>query len=102
LSQNGFDNSGQRVDSPQWTTGNSVDFTLGVLGEISNKYAKAEYQDVVIAIELLNERRFPTSLVVNLRSDNSTVTDSAKSGQLATRLLSCKMASCPQATGMGS
>jgi aryl-phospho-beta-D-glucosidase BglC (GH1 family) len=55
LSQNGFDNSGHRTDSPQWQQGDSVAQTLAVLKTISMKYAASEYQDVVSSIELLNE-----------------------------------------------
>ena len=57
-SQNGFDNSGQRISKPgqpQWTTGNTVDQTLSVIQLIANKYAQHEYQDVVVGIQLLNE-----------------------------------------------
>jgi glucan 1,3-beta-glucosidase len=54
-SQNGYDNSGQRTDNPQWTTGDNVSKTLQVLKTISQKYAQTSYQDVVIGIELLNE-----------------------------------------------
>lgn len=54
-SQNGYDNSGQRLDRPSWQTGNTVQQTLQVLKTISQKYAKTEYQDVVIGIQLLNE-----------------------------------------------
>jgi glucan 1,3-beta-glucosidase len=55
LSQNGFDNSGQRTADPQWQQGDSVAETLAVLNTISTKYAASEYQDVVSSIELLNE-----------------------------------------------
>ena len=54
-SQNGFDNSGQRLAQPRWQSGNTVEQTLQVLKIISDKYAQASYQDVVIAIQLLNE-----------------------------------------------
>jgi glucan 1,3-beta-glucosidase len=54
-SQNGYDNSGQRTDSPQWQAGDNVQKTLQVLKTISQKYAQTQYQDVVIGIELLNE-----------------------------------------------
>ena len=54
-SQNGFDNSGQRTNNPSWTKGDTTKQTLEVIQQISNKYAKADYQDVVVAIELLNE-----------------------------------------------
>ncbi|TVY48691.1 Glucan 1,3-beta-glucosidase [Lachnellula occidentalis] len=54
-SQNGFDNSGQKMDKPMWQSGDTVAQTLSVLQTISNKYAQTQYQDVVVAIELLNE-----------------------------------------------
>ncbi|KAL8990774.1 MAG: hypothetical protein Q9177_000651 [Variospora cf. flavescens] len=58
LSQNGFDNSGQLIkkpDIPGWTQGDSIEATLAVIQLIANKYAQQSYQDVVVAIELLNE-----------------------------------------------
>ena len=54
-SQNGFDNSGQRGDYASFLQGATTQQALEVLQEISEKYARAEYQDVVVAIELLNE-----------------------------------------------
>lgn len=57
-SQNGFDNSGHRIRTPDnlgWTQGDTVKQTLKVIEKIAGKYAKKEYQDVVVAIELLNE-----------------------------------------------
>lgn len=57
-SQNGFDNSGQRIltpGTPKWTTGDTVQHTLAVLQLIANKYAQPQYQQTVVAIELLNE-----------------------------------------------
>lgn len=54
-SQNGYDNSGQFLTTPGWTTGDSVSATESVLGMIADKYAAPSYQDVVVAIELLNE-----------------------------------------------
>ncbi|KIW70449.1 hypothetical protein, variant [Phialophora macrospora] len=57
LSQNGQDNSGQLTSSPGWTSGNSVGATLGVIGQISDKYGSSDYADVVSGIELLNEPR---------------------------------------------
>lgn len=54
-SQNGFDNSGRRISNPGWTSGDTVKQTLQVLQTISNKYAQAQYQDVIIGIQLLNE-----------------------------------------------
>lgn len=57
-SQNGFDNSGHR-SNPQWQKGNTVAQTLQVLQMISTRYAQPKYQDVVVAIELLNEPLSP-------------------------------------------
>jgi len=55
LSQNGFDNSGQKLAHPGWQGGDSVNQTLQVLQTISKKYAGQDYADVVMGIELLNE-----------------------------------------------
>ena len=44
-----------KPDQPQWTTGNTVNETLGVVQLIANKYAQTKYQDVVVGIELMNE-----------------------------------------------
>lgn len=55
LSQNGFDNSGQRLDKPGWTQGDSVSATQRVIQQISDKYGSGSYDDVVVGIELLNE-----------------------------------------------
>jgi glucan 1,3-beta-glucosidase len=54
-SQNGYDNSGHKRDTPLWTKGNSIGRTLQVLKTISAKYAQPQYSDVVMGIELLNE-----------------------------------------------
>lgn len=54
-SQNGFDNSGHRIATPGWQQGDTTAQTLAVLETITAKYAQTEYQDVVVAIELLNE-----------------------------------------------
>lgn len=54
-SQNGFDNSGHKVSTPGWQKGETTAQTLAVLNTISKKYAQPEYQDVVVAIQLLNE-----------------------------------------------
>lgn len=54
-SQNGYDNSGQRMDRPQWQSGQTVQQTLQVLKTISQKYAQTRYQDVIVGIQLLNE-----------------------------------------------
>ncbi|KAF2139792.1 glycoside hydrolase family 5 protein [Aplosporella prunicola CBS 121167] len=54
-SQNGYDNSGQRMDTPGWGEGESVGQMLSVLHTVAAKYASAEFRDVVLGIELLNE-----------------------------------------------
>ncbi|KAI9806485.1 MAG: exo-1,3-beta-glucanase [Piccolia ochrophora] len=54
-SQNGFDNSGQKTENIGFQQGGNEQHTLEVLAIISEKYAQPEYQDVVVAIELLNE-----------------------------------------------
>ena len=54
-SQNGFDNSGHRLDQPGWQDGDTVAQTLAVLETITQKYAQPAYRVVVVAIELLNE-----------------------------------------------
>ena len=56
-SQNGFDNSGQRIDNgnPGWTSSDTIDFTQGVFDKIAKKYATSDYADVVSAIEAVNE-----------------------------------------------
>jgi len=54
-SQNGFDNSGHKEAYPEWQQGDTVQQTLSILQMISDKYAQSQYQDVVVAIELLNE-----------------------------------------------
>lgn len=54
-SQNGFDHSGQRMESPQWGQGESINQTLTVLKILYDKYAIPEMQDVVIGIQPLNE-----------------------------------------------
>lgn len=54
-SQNGFDNSGHRIPTPLWQTGDTVQQTLDVLQTIQSKYAASDYDDVIAAIELLNE-----------------------------------------------
>lgn len=58
-SQNGFDNSGQRIKNPTWQSGDSVKQTLQVLQTMTNKYAQTKYQDVVVGIQLLNEPLIP-------------------------------------------
>lgn len=53
-SQNGFDNSGLR-DSWEWQNGNNTQITLEVIQYMANKYGSDEYNDVVTAIEIMNE-----------------------------------------------
>jgi len=54
-SQNGFDHSGHKLAAPQWGLGDSIAQTHKVLKTLESKYAIPSMQDVVIAIELLNE-----------------------------------------------
>ncbi len=54
-SQNGFDNSGQRLDNPVFTQGDTVAQTVRVIERIAGKYAQTSYQDVIAGIQLLNE-----------------------------------------------
>lgn len=54
-SQNGFDNSGRRVAKPRWQEDGNVERTLRVLEAIQKKYAESCYDDVIAAIEALNE-----------------------------------------------
>lgn len=62
-SQNGFDNSGHKVNTPGWQQGDTVAQTLEVIANITSKYAQSSYQDVVVGIELINE---PLSSSLNL------------------------------------
>jgi glucan 1,3-beta-glucosidase len=67
-SQNGFDNSGQRMDPSQMTFlqdgmyGRTAQVGVDVLSQIAERYAGAKWQDVVVGIELLNE---PLGWVLN-------------------------------------
>ncbi|MCJ1286828.1 exo-1,3-beta-glucanase [Xylographa opegraphella] len=54
-SQNGYDNSGHRTAKPGWESGSTVQQTLEVIQIMAGKYATPSMQDVVVAIELLNE-----------------------------------------------
>lgn len=54
-SQNGYDNSGHRISKPGWESGDTVQQTLDVIQIIAKKYATPDMQDVVVAIEMLNE-----------------------------------------------
>ncbi|KAF2744704.1 glycoside hydrolase family 5 protein [Sporormia fimetaria CBS 119925] len=58
-SQNGFDHSGRKLDSPGWGQGDTVQQTLDVLKIIGDKFATREMQDVVVAIQFLNEPFLP-------------------------------------------
>lgn len=52
LSQNGFDNSGQRLGAPGWTNGDTIGFTAGVIGQIAGEFGN---HPAVAGIELMNE-----------------------------------------------
>jgi glucan 1,3-beta-glucosidase len=60
-SQNGFDNSGQRLDQSQITFleggvgGQTAEQSINVLTQIAQHFGGAEWADVVVGIELLNE-----------------------------------------------
>ncbi len=58
-SQNGFDNSGLR-NQIEWQTGSNVAITKDVIRALASKYAQSNYNNVVVAIQLLNERVFST------------------------------------------
>lgn len=53
-SQNGYDNSGHK-GTIGWGSSSTVQDTLSVIQKIANKYARSEYQDTVVAIQVLNE-----------------------------------------------
>ncbi|RMZ73805.1 glucan 13-beta-glucosidase precursor [Pyrenophora seminiperda CCB06] len=54
-SQNGFDHSGRKAEVPGWGDPDSVKYTLATLEVIEKKYATPDMQDVIVAIEFLNE-----------------------------------------------
>ncbi|CAO2655688.1 Nn.00g044910.m01.CDS01 [Neocucurbitaria sp. VM-36] len=54
-SQNGFDHSGHKAAYPSWGDADSLGYTHAALKQIEDKYAKPEMQDVVVAIQFLNE-----------------------------------------------
>ena len=54
-SQNGFDHSGHRLKQPGWGQDDSIIRTHEVLKILEGKYADPSMQDVVVAIEILNE-----------------------------------------------
>lgn len=53
-SQNGFDNSGLR-DQIKFPQDDNIEFTFTVLDDIFKTYGHADWEDVVVGIELLNE-----------------------------------------------
>jgi glucan 1,3-beta-glucosidase len=55
LSQNGFDHSGHKTAKPGWSQNGSIPQTDAVLKILGEKFANKEAQDVIIAIEILNE-----------------------------------------------
>ena len=52
LSQNGYDNSGHRVLKPGWTSGDTVSFTEGIIGQMNDRYGS---NPAVVGIALMNE-----------------------------------------------
>ncbi|KNG49831.1 glucan 1,3-beta-glucosidase precursor [Stemphylium lycopersici] len=54
-SQNGFDHSGHRVPWPMWGDSDSLSCTHAALKQIEQKYATPDMQDVIVAIQFLNE-----------------------------------------------
>ena len=52
LSQNGNDNSGQRTLNPQWTSGDTISFTEGIISQINDRYGS---NPAVVGIQLVNE-----------------------------------------------
>jgi glucan 1,3-beta-glucosidase len=54
-SQNGFDHSGRKAGSPGWGDADSLGYTHAALRKIEEKYATPSMQDVVVAIQFLNE-----------------------------------------------
>ncbi|KAF1940327.1 glycoside hydrolase [Clathrospora elynae] len=54
-SQNGFDHSGHKSANPGWGDSDSLHYTHTVLKQLEQKYAIPSMQDVVVAIQFLNE-----------------------------------------------
>ncbi|KAF2830863.1 glycoside hydrolase [Ophiobolus disseminans] len=54
-SQNGFDHSGHKASAPTWGDADSLSYTHAALRIIEQKYAVPSMQDVVVAIQPLNE-----------------------------------------------
>lgn len=77
LSQNGFDNSGQRTGNMQWTSGDTISFTTGVIGQITAEFGS---NPVVAGIELVNE-----PLMGSLPAGRNGVTDYYNQGHGAVR-----------------
>lgn len=55
-SQNGFDNSGKR-GAIEWQQGDNVPHTVEAIRDLARIYTQSQYNNVVTAIELLNERK---------------------------------------------
>lgn len=54
-SQNGFDHSGHKAAYPAWGDADSLRYTHATLKQIETKYAVPAMQDVIVAIQFLNE-----------------------------------------------
>ncbi|KDQ06363.1 glycoside hydrolase family 5 protein [Botryobasidium botryosum FD-172 SS1] len=55
-SQNGYDNSGQRLDQPTWAaTPSNIQRTVDAITMMAQEFSKPEYKNVLSSIELLNE-----------------------------------------------
>ncbi|ELU42091.1 exo-beta-1,3-glucanase [Rhizoctonia solani AG-1 IA] len=55
-SQNGYDNSGQRMNMPQWHTSAAyVNQTLDVVAWLAQTFGGPEYENLVTMIQLMNE-----------------------------------------------
>lgn len=75
LSQNGFDNSGQRTNSPQFTAGNTVSFMTGIISQVVAEFGS---HPAVTGIELLNE-----PLMSNLPGGRGAITSFYQQGSAA-------------------
>lgn len=59
-SQNGYDNSGQRMNYPTWASdAKNVNRTLDVVDWLARTFGTDEYVNVVTMIQLLNEASHP-------------------------------------------
>jgi aryl-phospho-beta-D-glucosidase BglC (GH1 family) len=55
-SQNGFDNSGQKIDPPKWQTSKqNIDRTSAIIKTLAKEFSQSKYSNVVTAIAPLNE-----------------------------------------------